>query len=326
MHKKILSLFLLLSLLPLLVVAQGSNKGVRTAKKGGFLNPKVRKTKEWVVGVGAANFLGELGGANQIGTNFVKDFEFSMTRPSAQVAFRYRFRKRWAVKGGLYWQLVSGADRLTKEPYRQNRNLSFRSNIFELSGQAEFIFTKEQIGHHYKIKNAKGMKNFNLQGYVFMGFGGFFFNPKARYDNKWVALQPLGTEGQGLPEGDKKYSRFSFCIPYGIGCKNDLSNNFTIGLEVGMRKTFTDYIDDVSTVYYDNKAILAARGPKAAALADPSLFDIPGRNVDQASFGRSAQNGAGQQRGDRKDLDSYMFINLTFSYIIPARPQTRSKF
>jgi hypothetical protein len=322
MQKKIIVILLLI--VPLLVSAQYT--GTKRIKKGGFLSPRVRKTKEWVFGFGASNFLGELGGANQIGTNFVKDFEFSMTRPSAQFAFRYRFKKRWAVKTGLYWQMVSGADHLTKEEFRHNRNLSFRSNIFELSSQAEFIFTKEQVGRHYKIKNAKGMKNFNLQSYLFVGFGGFFYNPKAKYDGRWVALQPLSTEGQGLPGGAKKYSRFSFCIPYGIGLKNALTAEWTVGLEIGMRKTFTDYIDDVSTVYYDSNALLAAKGQMAVDLADPSLYDLPGGNVDQVRFGSNKQGGAGQQRGDKRDLDSYMFINITGSYIIPFRTQTRSKF
>src|ERR1019366_742244 len=241
MQRKILIILLLT--IPLLVSAQKAGyKGSRRIKQGGFLSPKVKKTKEWVFGFGASNFLGDLGGANQIGTHFVKDFEFSMTRPSAQIGYRYRFQKRWAVKVGVYWQLVSGADRLTTEPFRQNRNLSFRSNIFELSGQAEYYFTKQQVGRHYKIKHAKGMKNFNLQGYIFLGFGGFFFNPKAQYDGKWIALQPLGTEGEGLPGGGKKYSRVSVCIPYGLGFKKALSDEWTIGLEVGMRQTFTDYI------------------------------------------------------------------------------------
>lgn len=321
MLKRVIIIFLLVT--PILVSAQ--YKGSKKIIKNTFLKRKVKKQKEWVIGFGAANFLGELGGANQIGTNFVKDFEFTATRPSAQIAYRYRFRRRWAVKTGLYWQMVSGHDALTEEEFRQNRNLHFRSHILELSSQAEYYFTKEQIGRRYKIKNSKGMKSFQVQGYLFLGFGGFWFNPQARYDDKWVNLQPLGTEGQGLPGAKDKYLRLSFAVPYGIGFKNALNHDFTVGLEIGMRKTFTDYIDDVSGVYYENEVIFLERGQMAADLADPSLFDMPGRNVD-FSQGRQQQSGAGQQRGDKKDLDSYMFINLTGSYIIPYRSKTRSKF
>lgn len=312
----------LLLIIPLLGSAQ--YKKARYKKANNFSVSKGKNRKEYVIGIGAANFLGELGGANQIGTNFVKDLEFSTTRPSFQLGMRYKFAKRFAVKGGFYYQLVSGADRLTKEPYRHNRNLSFRSNIFELSAQAEFYITKEQQGHRYKIKNAKGIKNYDFQAYVFLGIGGFFYNPQAKYGGNWVNLQPLSTEGQGLPGGPKKYKRVSLCIPYGIGMKYSLTKDWAIGLEIGMRKTFTDYIDDVSGVYYDNADLAAAKGDMAAALADPSLNNYPAELGGNATG--AVQSAVGEQRGDKKDKDAYMFINITAAYKIPYKRKTRSKF
>jgi hypothetical protein len=321
MQKKLLLLLLLM--LPLLVSAQYGNKR-RYKRANSFSSNKKKPRKEYVFAIGAANFLGELGGANQIGTNFVKDLEFTMTRPSAAIGMRYKTSKRFGVKGGLYYQLVSGNDKLTKEPFRNNRNLSFRSHIFELSAQAEFYFTKEQQGHRYKIKNAKGMKNYDYQVYGFVGIGGFFFNPQAKYKGSWVNLQPLSTEGQGLPDGPKKYKRVSVCIPYGLGAKYNLDKDWAIGLEIGMRKTFTDYIDDVSTVYYDNAKLRQAKGEAAAELADPSLMNYPaelGGNANGAN-----QTATGEQRGDPKDKDAYMFINITVSYKVPYKRRTRSKF
>lgn len=320
MRKKILLPLLLI--IPLLASAQYRKPKYKRANN--FASSKSKVRKEYVFALGAANFLGELGGANQIGTNFVKDLEFSMTRPSAAIGMRYKFSKRFAVKGGFYYQLVSGADRLTKEPYRNNRNLSFKSNIFELSGQLEFFITKEQQGHRYKIKNAKGMKNYDYQVYMFVGVGGFYFNPKALYNGSWVSLQPLSTEGQGLPGGPKKYSRVSLCIPYGIGAKYNLNKEWAVGLEIGIRKTFTDYIDDVSTVYYDNAALKSAKGQAAADLADPSLLNYPAELGGNATGAQ--QTAAGQQRGDPKDKDAYMFVNVTVSYKIPNKRRTRSKF
>jgi hypothetical protein len=323
MIKKILLLLLLIS--PMLVSAQAMKGGTRNRNRNNFQTTGDKKRKEIVFQIGAANFLGELGGANQIGTHFVKDFEFSMTRPSAAIAYRYKFNKRMAVKGGLYYQLLSGNDNLTKEPFRMNRNLSFRSNIFEGSLQLEFYLTKESVGHRYKIKSVKGMKSYHFQSYVFLGAGGFWFNPKARYDGKWVALQPLGTEGQGL-NGKPKYRRIGFCIPYGIGFKNQLNPEWTIGLEIGMRYTFTDYIDDVSTVYYDNAALKAAHGEMGAYLADPSLHKMPpdlgGDNTT------SWQAAPGQVRGHSNHNDAYMFVNITVTKKLPLRRKhtTRSKF
>jgi Domain of unknown function (DUF6089) len=326
MLKKIL--LCLLVIIPFLASAQyKSNERARRRASTSSTNFASRKKKprpEFIIGLGASNFLGELGGANRVGTFFVRDFEFNETRPSAQIGIRYKFNNRFAVKGGLYYQLLSGSDKLTKEPYRNNRNLSFRSPIYELSAQAEYFITKEQQGARYKIKNAKGIKNYDFQAYLFLGIGGFYYNPQALYKGNWVSLQPLGTEGQGLPGEKKKYSRVSICIPYGIGVKDAITKEWSIGLEIGMRKTFTDYIDDVSGVYYDNAKLRAARGNMAADLADPSLNHYP------ASLGGDGtgldQTAAGQVRGHSKHKDAYMFINITASYKIPAKRRTRSKF
>ncbi len=316
MRKTLLSLLLLL--VPFLLSAQFSKK------RKSFSNKKNKARKEYIVGIGGANFLGELGGANQIGTHFVKDLEFSATRPSVALGMRYKFDPRWSVKGGFYYQMLTGDDKLTTEPYRNNRNLHFRSPVYELSVQAEFFFTKEQLGHQYNIRNVKGVKSMDIQGYLFVGIGGFYFNPQAKYNGTWVDLQPLGTEGQGLPGAPTKYSRFTICVPYGIGGKYGINKDWSIGIECGIRKTFTDYLDDVSTVYYDNKALLAARGQVAAYLADPSLQNYPdalGGNATGAT-----QSAAGQQRGDSKSKDAFMFTNITVSYKVPYRRRTRSKF
>ena len=117
-----------------------------------------------------------------------------------------------------------------------------------------------------------------------------------------MRLKPLGTEGQGLEGGPEPYSNYSLCIPMGAGVRKAMSRNLSIGLELQYTKTFTDYIDDVSGVYFNNEAILAANGPIAAFLADPSLGRIPG------------QTAPGQQRGDPDDLDAYLFLKFNAIY------------
>ena len=315
----------MLIIIPIVASAQYKPNRKKGGMRSGSSFTKRKKPRpEFILGIGACNFLGELGGANQIGTFFVRDLEFKATRPSAQVGIRYKFSKRVAVRGGIYYQLLSGSDKLTKEPYRNNRNLSFRSNVFELSGQFEFFFTKEQQGHRYQIKNAKGMKNYNFQAYGFVGAGVMYYNPQAKYKGEWVNLQPLGTEGQGLEGGPKKYSRVGFVIPYGIGIKDAINKEWSIGLEIGMRKTFTDYMDDVSGVYYDNDKLRAARGDMAADLADPSLHNYP-ESLGGDATGAN-QTSAGEVRGHSNHKDAYMFLNITASYKIPAKRRTRSKF
>ena len=317
---------LLLLIIPLLTEAQ--IKGPRRMAGGFSTLGRHKHYKEVIFGIGAANFLGEVGGANQIGTHFwVKDLDFVATRPSAQLSYRLKFEEHWAVRGGFYYQRVTGSDKYTTEIYRHNRNLSFSTNLFEISGQVEYFYTKENPTKRYKIKGTKGYSNWNIQGYVFLGVGCLFFNPKAKYDGKWVALHPLGTEGQGLAGGPKSYSRFTVVIPYGLGFKQNIDKEWTAGIEFGLRKTYSDYIDDASNTYYNNASISQKRGATAAALADPKLQQMPSeldpyQNYEKRTLmGLSSANqtGSGQQRGDVKEKDSYLFVNITIGYKISSR-------
>jgi len=272
-----------------------------------------RYKKEYVFGLGATNFLGDLGGANQVGTDYFKDLEFSLTRPQFSFGYRYRLNQSVYVKGGFYYGRLGGDDKLTSEPARNNRNLSFRSNIYEISGEVQYTFVKEKSGHRYQIKGVKGWRNINIQSYLFAGVGVFYFNPKGQYNNVWWSLQKFGTEGQGLIPGTKKYSRINICIPLGIGVSYAINRTLSIGLEYGLRKTFTDYIDDVSGDYYDKSKMRTERGEIAAYFVDPSS----GANPTWTQMG--------EQRGDPKDKDSYMFAIITLSQKIKPK-RTKAKF
>ncbi len=260
-----------------------------------------RMRYEVIYGAGGTNFLGELGGANQAGTNFLRDFEITQTRPVLSIGMRYKILQDLAVKAGLYLGYLHGDDNTTTETCRHNRNLRFRSPIIEFGPQIEYSILREQIGHRYNLRRVRGIKGFAVNTYFFVGVTGFWFNPQGKLNGKWYNLQPLGTEGQGLIPTRKKYSRIQVAIPYGIGFKYALDREWSIGLEYGVRKTFTDYIDDVSTTYFDNQMIREKYGNIAAQLADPSS-------------GNPRWTAAGQQRGDARDKDSYMFMTITLTY------------
>lgn len=257
-------------------------------------------------GIGASNFLGELGGANQIGTNGLKDLEFSLTRPNITLGYRYIVSPYIGVRAAFSQAWVSGNDAKTTDIYRQNRNLNFKSPISELTFMVEYYPFTEKIDHRYRMRGVKGKRTRYLSPYITAGIGGFYFNPKGKYNGTWYALQPLKTEGQGLTGGPNPYKRVSLCIPIGIGMKYALNKYWSIGFELTGRKTFTDYIDDVSTVYYDPIA-LAAVNPMSPVLADPSLGQIPGATLPNA-------DGSSAQRGDSKDKDSYMFAIFSVHY------------
>lgn len=272
-----------------------------------------RVRKEIVYGAGATNCLTDLGGANQIGTYFVKDFEVSMTRPALLFGYRYRLNKSTSVRGNIHYGRLKGNDQLTREIARNTRNIVVRTDLVEIGGQLEYMFLKERAGHRYQIKGVRGWRNINIQTYLFGGFAVFLFNPQGPYNGKWYSLQPFGTEGQGIRPGTKKYSRVNVALPGGIGFKYGISRIHTIGLELGMRKTFTDYLDDTSTDYYDQAEITSINGAVAGHFSNPA-FD--------KSNGFTA---AGQQRGNPTKNDTYMFVVITLSKkLVPHR--TKAKF
>lgn len=283
-----------------------------------------KQRKELFFGAGAANFLGDLGGRNAIGKDYsYADLELSLTRPSLTAGYRYRFARNIALRTDLNYMRLWGKDALTQEMYRNNRNLSFRSDLYELSVNMEYAFFREKNGNRYGIRRTfkRRMKTRNSYFYVSGGVGAFWFNPKAQYGGNWYALQPLSTEGEGLPGGPKKYRRISVSIPMAAGFRMGLGRKYTVGIEYNFRKTFTDYIDDVHGTYFNNQQIKDAKGPVAAALADPSLGNIPGATSPNA-------DGTGAQRGD-KQKDSYMSVEIKFGMILKDKRRkklTRAKF
>ncbi len=284
----------------------GFSIGIKAQFRTGNYWKKTRN--ELVFGIGPSNFLGELGGKDAIGKDISpRDLEISETKFVINAGWRYYIQRTMAIRTTLYYGMVSGNDKDTKEPFRQGRNLSFKSPIYEFSSIFEYYVLEAKQGRMYKVRGTKTNASFIVGVCPFLGIGAFYFNPKAQYKGKWVALQPLGTEGQGLRVGTKLYPRYSYCIPMGITIRYPLNQSTALELELGFRKTFTDYIDDVSTSYYDNDSLRAARGDAAADLADRSLVDSP------------AGSASGDQRGDFTERDSYMFGVVTFNYKISKK-------
>jgi hypothetical protein len=285
-----------------------------------------RYRKEVVFQIGASQFLGDLGGLNKIGTDFSPvDLEFKLTRPAVTIAYRYKLLKNLNWHSSFNYLLVAGDDKLTTEPYRNNRNLNFKSNVFELATRIEVSLFSNKIGHRYGISNTMGRRK-RSRSYEFIGFigiGGFYFNPKGRnpISGVWTKLEPLHTEGQGLPGGPSQYKKVAISVPMGIAYRMILSKEWCVGIELNYRKTFTDYMDDVSSVYYDRYALEQAYGSTSLLMADPSLGNIPGATAPDGS-------GNGAQRGD-KNKDSFLSIQITVGHFFApkrGKARLRSKF
>jgi len=163
---------------------------------------------------------------------------------------------------------------------------------------------------------------------LFTGIGYAYFDPRGTTQSgQTVRLKPLSTEGQGLPGGPDEYSSFTPVIPYGIGIKRNLTNGIRgrnsgqwgISFELSFRQTFSDYIDDVSTNYFDQDILRELRGDLAVELSDPSgLFSGLIDNGD-GTF-------SGQQRGDPSDNDSYILGVISINYKPAKRRRNIPKF
>ncbi|MEP1070028.1 MAG: hypothetical protein ABJG99_14830 [Crocinitomicaceae bacterium] len=250
--------------------------------------------KEIFFGVGATNVLSDLGGLNRVGTDYsFIDLEWGETRFGAHLGFRYRLRPLWSTKTILQYGWFSGDDKRTQEPYRHNRNLNFSTHMVELSQHLEFIiFNNEHFGKRHSIKGLRGMRNKNTLIYAFSGITGFLYMPMAKGG---PFLRPIGTEGQGKPGGPKKYGLFNYGVPFGMGCKIGIDALWRMTFELSYTKTFTDYFDDVSGVYYD----FEGNGFATPAEADPS------------SGAFATWTDPGEIRGDSKQKDAYFFFNIS---------------
>ena len=212
-----LALVLLLTLIPIFLNAQSSRRW-RSMRY------------EAVFGVGATNFLGELGGADQIGTDFYRDLEFSQTRPATYIGLRYYVAERAAVRATFTYAILAGDDATTNEFFREYRNLNFKTNIYELTTVFEYMFLSERPGARYNLKGVKGVRGYNIAIYGFAGVGVLKFNPKGELNGKWHELQPLGTEGQGIIPTRDKYNLVQLVIPGGIGFKYAIDRRLSIGI------------------------------------------------------------------------------------------------
>ena len=308
--KKSFNIFLVIAILfgPIFVISQGYYNRYDYR----------RKRHEFTLGGGASNFLGELGGRDMVGSGFIYDLEFKETSYVGEFSYTYYALSKFSIRTNLAVGKVSGNDNLTSEYFRNNRNLNFESMIIEGALLFQVHLIKERTGNRYNLRSPAGrylgMKNpIGIGLYAFSGIGGFYYDPVGQSpDGIKYKLKPLKTEGQGLPGGAEAYSGISACIPVGFGLRKAFNGNGGIKLEASYRFTFTDYIDDVSTVYYNNDALANLVSPTAAQMADPSLG---------ASYTVSDGNGTitgpfthtepGYQRGDASNNDGYMFVTLS---------------
>ena len=234
------------------------------------------------------HFSGRLGVASYQGDLKAKAISLSQSKPMFSIGARYDLSEHIAARSYFTFTGLHADDKKGTSSMQQ-RNLNFKSKILDWEATAQYNF-------------------FNLNDrwwtpYVFGGIGFFHFNPYTKDSaGHKTFLKPLSTEGEGFMSGVKNYKLTQFSIPFGFGAEYSLNEDMRVGLEFGYRKTFTDYLDDVSTVYVDEASLLSARGQTAV--------DLAWRGDEK---GGAPYPAAGIDRGNSNHKDGYYYVALTFT-------------
>lgn len=250
--------------------------------------------------LGLANYLGEIGGKEQTERPFIWDMKLNQTRWSMGGFARYKINNLISAHVSLNYIRIQCADNLSTNRGRRGRNLSFRNDILDFAARGEiYIYNIPDVG-------GTGRYRLDFKSYAFVGVGAFLHGPKALYNGSWEKLRPLRTEAQA-----KEYSKVGVCIPVGLGFYFTQKRKYRWGFEVSWRLTFTDYLDDISTVYADPSDLSSQMAIDLANRHD----EVDG-NPDVPS---SAFYEPGQKRGDSGDNDTYFYMGFSYSYVFRGR-------
>ena len=265
------------------------------------------------LGLGPSFFLGDLGGSRGIGKPFINDLDFPLTKFSKGLFFNMYPSEWLGLRLAYNSSFLEGSDDEVnlsggREFSRWRRNAYFQSKVQELYFGIELYPT-------VWLEQFDGLQG-KLRPYGITGVGFFHFNPKAYYYpdpnnlnvKQLVELKPLRLEGQGMSQypDRKEYKLTQLEIPMGAGFKYYIKEHIYVGLEVLHRKTFTDYVDDVSTKYIDPIYFSQYLAPADVPIAYQLHNREPFRNITRPTIGR--------QRGDPKEMDSYFSTIIRFGW------------
>lgn len=244
---------------------------------------------EFGIGIGAAHYFGDINTRAWL----------NRPKPAATIFFRKNFGNYIAARIGASFAQLGYSDKYNSHnEYMYRRNLSFNSNVWELTLQGDFNF----------FRFMPGEPQYNFTPYLTLGAGIFSYDPYAFLGGEKIFLRQLGTEGQGsslYPER-KQYSTMGISFPIGAGIKYSINERINISFEVLHRFTNTDYLDDVSTTYVDPLAF----PPNADGSVSQAFL------LSDRSYERGEPIGIpGRQRGNSKQKDQFVtaMFHITFN-------------
>lgn len=149
--------------------------------------------------------------------------------PSAGIFYRKNLSKRYSLRAGVNYAGLAASDATSSSELSILRDFNFSADLFEGYGILEFNFIPYQINNY---------NTSNFTPYVFIGFSMFYASIHNNKDLRALVLENI--EDVTAP-----------AIPFGLGIKFNFAQNFGLGIEWGMRKTFTDKIDGMTDLYSD---------------------------------------------------------------------------
>lgn len=164
-------------------------------------------------GIGTFNYTGDL----------ARRYNFLNSRPAATVFYRSNLSKVVSIRAGITAGNLAGSDKRPIDVFADQRDASFSLFLFEVSTVAEYHFLNWRDTKHFV----------RFSPYLFGGFALF------------------GMSGNGnKPE---EYSDVQLSIPFGAGIKYVVNPKWYVALEFGPRKTYFDYLDNISAANPVNK-------------------------------------------------------------------------
>lgn len=224
-------------------------------------------------------------------------FSFVHSNFAKGIIFKKPINRWFTFRAGVNIGKIEAADAWNRD-YLKSRNLSFTTDIKEAYAGLDISLLDLTVK--------------KISPYIYGGFSVFHFNPWSK-DNNGIKtyLKPLSTEGQGLSQypDQKPYRLTQFALAFGGGIKYAVSDAVFLGIEMSQRKSFTDYIDDVSSIYVDRNILYQEKGAKAVEMAYRGGLSPVGQPLYPPH---------GEQRGTPTEMDWYYFLGLNLEIKLNA--------
>lgn len=259
--------------------------GVTAGLRAQYYEPYVH-SGEFGASLGVGHYFGDLNTRANI----------SRPKLAGGVFFRKQVSNYIGVKLAANYARLGFSDIYNQNETQRRRNLSFNSDVYEVSLSGDFNF----------FRFMPGFEGYNYTPYVSLGVGLFSYDPFAYLGGQKYFLRELATEGQGSTQypDRKMYSTTALSIPLAVGFKYALGRDINFFTELGYRFTGTDYLDDVSTTF-----------------APDAFATLPGGTNDPAFLlqDRSYETGTpigvkGRQRGNSQQKDAYVTLQFGVSF------------